>query len=138
MTPEALATLHARAFEGQGRAWSAQEFGDLLGSPHVFAVTQAFGCLIGRVIADEAEILTLATDPDCRRQGIARTLLHSYEAQALSSGAKLSFLEVAEDNVAAVSLYLTSGYVQTARRADYYHPPNGPPIDALMLRKNLG
>ena len=51
-----MAALHARAFAGQGRAWSAAEFADLLASSLVFAVGDTRGFALGRVIADEAEV----------------------------------------------------------------------------------
>lgn len=138
MTPEAMALLHARAFAGQGRAWSVQEFKELLINPHVYTVSQAHGFALGRVIADEAELLSLATDPKHQRQGIGRAILHAYETQARALGAVSSFLEVARDNAAAVALYRSAGYDQTACRTGYYHRPDGQKIDALILSKSLG
>ena len=132
-----MARLHARAFEGQGRAWTAKEFATLLESPHVFAIggTECFA--LGRVIVDEAELLTIATDPARRRSGLARAALFAFEDAAHVKGAAQVFLEVSADNRVAQGLYLSAGYAQTARRAGYYHRPDGQAVDALILRKHL-
>ena len=137
MTPEAMAALHARAFAGRGRAWSAGEFADLLDSQHVFAVYVPGGFALGRVSADEAELLTIATDPDLRRKGIGRQVLAAFEARALQNGARVAFLEVAQDNIAACALYAQAGYHEIARRAGYYQTPEGGKADALVLQKAL-
>ncbi|GGO54694.1 ribosomal-protein-alanine N-acetyltransferase [Roseovarius pacificus] len=137
MTPEALAGLHGRAFAGQGRAWSAGEFAGLLDSPLVFAVGDARGFALGRVIAGEAELLTIATAPEARRQGVGRGTLALFEAEAVARGAGTVFLEVAEDNTAARGLYAVTGYEQAARREGYYPRANGSAADALILRKAL-
>lgn len=137
MTPEALARTHARAFTGQSRGWSAQEIADLMQSPLVFAVGDARAFALGRAIADEAELLTLATDPDHRRKGLARARLAAFEAAAKARGARIAFLEVAADNAGARALYDAAGYVQTARRRGYYARPDRGPVDALILQKSI-
>lgn len=135
--PQALARLHQRAFAGQSRAWEGAEFAALLDRAHVFAVGGAQAFALGRVIADEAELLTLATDPEARRQGLARACLAGFEAEARKRGATCAFLEVAETNGAAVALYLAAGYRQSARREGYYRLEGGRRADALILTKGL-
>ncbi|WP_108813797.1 GNAT family N-acetyltransferase [Loktanella sp. Alg231-35] len=136
MTPQALADLHALAFSAT-RAWSAQEFESLLNHPGAILASNDASFALLRVVADEAEVLTLATDPAKRRQGLARATLVSGEALAMDRGAKTVFLEVAEDNAAARTLYETSGYAQVGRRPGYYIPQGGTPVAALVLRKEL-
>lgn len=136
MTPDALATLHAAAFT-QSRPWSTAEFTDLLASPFCFLTEDSQSFALGRAIADEAELLTIATHPDARRQGLARARLSEFEAKACARGAISAFLEVAADNPAAIALYMSQGYVETARRAGYYPRPNATAVDALILRKIL-
>lgn len=137
MTPEILAACHARAFADAGRAWSTEEFAGLLTSALVFAVGDARAFALGRVIADEAELLTLATDPAQRRQGLARRCLAGFEASAQARGAAMALLEVAEDNAPAQALYRTAGYRETARRPRYYARGHGIMVDALILSKRL-
>lgn len=138
MTPEGMAALHARAFAGQGRAWSAAEFTALSDSALVFALGDARAFALARAVADEAELLTIATDPAHRRKGLARQLLHGIEAAALARGALRLFLEVAADNAAAHALYRAKGYRQIACRAGYYPRENGRAADALVMEKALG
>lgn len=136
MTPEALANLHARAFTTQ-RPWSAAEFADLMSSDFVFVVSTEHSFAMGRVIADEAELLTLATDPTYRRHGLGRQMLHAFEAEAQARGAVRSFLEVAADNTAAITLYDGAGYGRNGRRPEYYHAPDGRRVDALLMSRPL-
>jgi len=138
MTPEALASTHARAFAGVDRGWSSAEFAALLQGPGVFTVGDDRAFALGRVTADEAELLTLVTDPGARRQGRGRAALDAFEAAARARGAARAFLEVAEDNAAARGLYAAAGWEIIARRAAYYPRPAAPAADALVLAKPFG
>lgn len=132
MTPEALAALHGRCFSTP-RPWSAAEFEDLLASRFCFLLTEPGGFLLGRVIADEAELLTVAVDPDQRRQGTGQKLLSRFSETSEKQGATTAFLEVAEDNTAARALYAGAGWAESGRRRAYYHRPDGSAVDALLL-----
>lgn len=132
-----MAAVHTRAFKEQGRPWSAQEFASLLDSPYVFCVGDTFAFALGRAIAGEAELLTLATDPLQLRQGLGRKALQLFEAEARLRGAESCFLEVAADNFAALALYYSGGFQEIARRNAYYEKPSGNRVDALILQKPL-
>lgn len=136
MTPEALAETHARSFTDV-RSWSAAEFAELLADPGICAFGEERAFVLARFVADEAEILTLATHPDLRRRGFARAALESFETAARAYGITEVFLEVGEDNTAARALYESLGYLTLGRRPDYYRREDGPPVAALMLRKPL-
>jgi ribosomal-protein-alanine N-acetyltransferase len=137
MTAEELAALHAEAFAGQGRAWRAAEFAGLLAGPHVILCHRKGAFALGRVIADEAELLTIATAPEMRKQGLARCLLRELEQAGARRGATRLFLEVAEDNEAARALYTSAGFAETGRRKGYYARDDADPVDALLLEKPL-
>lgn len=137
MTPEALAALHGAAF-APSRGWSAREFEGFLADPACLMVTRPGGFALARVTLDEAELLTIATDPDQRRQGIARSLLAELLAALPARGAETLFLEVAEDNAAARALYALAGFEEAGRRRGYYPRAAGPAADALILRRALG
>jgi len=83
MTPDSLASLHARCFTTPA-PWSAASFAAFLADPAVFLIADPQGraFLLGRVIAGEAELLTLATAPESRRLGLARDLLARFDRQA--------------------------------------------------------
>lgn len=136
MTPAALSALHHSVFTTP-RPWSEAEIADLLTGTGVFWLGDARGFVMGRSVAGEAEVLTLAVAPTLRRQGIARALMHGFADQAVMTGAETAFLEVAEDNSAAVALYLSLGYTQAGRRRAYFETPQGKHIDALVMTKSL-
>ncbi|EEE37079.1 ribosomal-protein-alanine acetyltransferase [Rhodobacteraceae bacterium KLH11] len=136
MTPEELAHIHAAAFT-QSRPWAASEFADLLASrfAHLVGNTQSFALF--QVIADEAELLTIATHPNHQRQGHARQIMAEWHAEAQRLGASRAFLEVAEDNSAAIALYSACGYTPRATRKAYYLRENGPNVDAIVMECHL-
>ena len=134
MSPAAMAALYARAFP-QSRAWSADEIAGLMAAPG-FAVTTDAGFALGRAVAGEAELVTVAVDPGARRQGEGRALLAAFDAQARALGAETAFLEVADDNTAARGLYRAAGWVETGRRKGYYRRAAGT-VDAVMMNKTL-
>jgi ribosomal-protein-alanine N-acetyltransferase len=76
--------------------------------------------LVGWLLVDEMHIATIATHPDYRRQGIGRKLLSYALMRALDEGARSSFLEVRESNLAAQEMYHHFGYHATGRRRRYY------------------
>ncbi|RME14900.1 MAG: GNAT family N-acetyltransferase [Alphaproteobacteria bacterium] len=136
MTPAQMAALHARAFPRE-RPWSAAEIAALMDTPGGFAVTGPSGFALGRAIAGEAELLTIAVAPEARRQGRGRALLAAFEAEAARRGAARGFLEVAEDNAAARALYAAAGWQETGRRPGYYALAGGGRVDALLMDKAL-
>lgn len=137
MSPEDMAALYGAAF-AQSRAWSAAEISGLLAQPTTFAIAAgAAGFALGRVVADEAELITLAVAPEMRRTGVGRGLLAGFEAAAKARGAVRALLEVAADNRAALGLYRADEWRESARRRGYYRRINGVHCDAIILAKAL-
>ncbi|HBM40944.1 MAG: ribosomal-protein-alanine N-acetyltransferase [Roseobacter sp.] len=135
MTPQDMARIHAAAFV-HDRAWTAQEIADLLASPFVTYLAEPQGFALTRLIAGEAELLTLAVDPAAQRQGIGRRLLQRW-MDGLEAQADTAFLEVAADNTAAIALYTSAGFRQTATRRGYYQRKDAPSVDALILSRQF-
>ncbi len=140
---DALAAgLHALCFKESGeRAWSADEFRQLLGTPGCLGMVAVLeqrpaGLALARVAADEAEVLTLGVVPSLRRQGIGDFLLARLGHACRQCGARCLFLEVAEDNFPARRLYGSNGFVVVARR-DGYYARGGCRGAALVLRREL-
>ena len=137
MTPDGMAAIHRACFTTP-RPWTAAEFAALLANTYCFCTTAPQGFALGRAVAGEAELLTLAVLPDAQGRGIGRALVAAFLDTARVRGSDTAFLEVAETNGAAIHLYLTSGFVQTGRRPKYYHQPDGTAIAALNFARDLG
>ena len=88
------------------------------------------GILVAWLLVDEVHIATIAIHPEFRRQGIGRRLLSHTLRRALDDGARSSFLEVRESNLAAQEMYRQFGYEATGRRKRYYKD-NGE--DAILM-----
>jgi ribosomal-protein-alanine N-acetyltransferase len=132
MTLATMAALHAQCFDVP-RPWSAPEIAQILQGPHAFAIQESAGFLLGRAVAGEAEILTLAVNPAARRQGIGRNLVQRFLVHAKERNAQTAFLEVAANNTAAIALYLVCGFCLSGLRRSYYQGPSGQNLDAIVM-----
>ncbi len=92
------------------------------------AVLSAF--LLAWKVADEFELLALATHPDFQRQGAARALVSTLLAHAESAAARLISLEVRQNNDPALRLYQACGFSVAGVRPRYYSDTGE---DALIL-----
>lgn len=118
----ALAALHGACFH---RGWSEDEFERLLIDRNVVAhqVTigrRLAGFIISRIIAGEAEILSVAVAAARRRKGLAGQMLSLHLRRLAGLGARTVFLEVDEANAAANRLYGRAGFRAVGRREGYY------------------
>jgi [ribosomal protein S18]-alanine N-acetyltransferase len=129
----ALAAIHASAFPAS-EVWGEDAIDLQLALSGSFGlIDQRGGMLLGRVTADEAEVLTLAVAPAVRRRGIAMALLSAARAEIAVRGGKAVFLEVSVGNLAAQALYHRFGFVEVGRRQRYYADSS----DALVLRMKI-
>lgn len=131
-----LASIHAACFI-LPRPWSAPEIRALLDSPHVFLLSESDGFLLGRAVAGEAELLTLAVLPTTQGRGLGGRLVQGFLSAAQARAATTAFLEVAAGNDTAIRLYERAGFAQTGSRKGYYTAPDGQRIDALILSRTL-
>ncbi len=131
-----MASVHSDSFE---RPWSALDMAAHTLRDVCFGI-DTDGRLAAFVIiscaADQAEVLTIATAKAARRQGLARRLLEGVIPQLQKHGAAELFLEVAEDNTAALALYKTSGFQPIGRRPGYYRRTAGR-MAAITFSKKL-
>lgn len=118
-----LAELHKACFD---TPWNIQAMSDLLSMPGslAFVIEQSTDMPVGFVIAncaaDQADILAIGILPAYRRGQLGRRLMAYLSDQMRSLGVAAIFLEVAADNLAAISLYKKCGYIEIARRGNYY------------------
>jgi ribosomal-protein-alanine N-acetyltransferase len=134
-----LAALHGEIF-GEAR-WSLAQISNSL----ALDTTQALlvcegekpqGFILCQIVAEESEILTFCVAPLARRKGLGTLLLNEAAAMARQKKANRLFLEVAADNVAAITLYEKAGFRIVGTRAGYYKRTAGP-IDAVMMSLRL-
>ena len=122
--------------------WDEASVATLTAPPAGFAVIaldvqdQPVGFVMARVAAEDAEILAIGVLPPARRGGVGRLLVEAAVAKSRDLGATALFLEVAEDNQAAWTLYKACGFFSVGRRPGYYKRPDGR-VAALVLRRNL-
>ena len=95
------------------------------------------GFIMSRLTPPDAELLTFAVDPARRGTGLGRLLLERHLLNLERGGARLVFLEVADDNAAALALYERSGFKIIGRRENYYQRASGERRAALTMRLEL-
>ena len=91
------------------------------------------GYLLATIILDEAEILSIAVSSDHQKCGRGAGLLGYFLAYIDAQDVKTAFLEVAADNVPALTLYHRHGFAEFGRRPSYYKRSDGD-CDAIMMR----
>ena len=136
MTPDQMAVIHRACFTTP-RPWSASEISALLDSPHCFACCADSGFLLGRAVAGEAELLTIAVSPAAQGRGMGAHLMDLFLDAARHRHSDQAFLEVAANNPAAIRLYLKKGFIQTGQRPAYYRQPDGSAVAALNFTRPL-
>ncbi|MEL6750751.1 MAG: GNAT family N-acetyltransferase [Pseudomonadota bacterium] len=141
-----IATLHAKGF---ARGWSTGEIAalDSEASVTTFVVrcegegdAEACGFVMLRQAADEAEILSIAVDPDTRGGGFGHALMGAAIRHCQSERFARLILEVDAGNVPAVALYQRLGFRETGRRVGYYANDAEPAAarhDALVMELSL-
>jgi len=75
---------------------------------------------IWQVAGDECELLSIAVNATERGKGYAKALMEYSHKELAKQGFKKKFLEVRENNAAAISLYKKLGYEKIAERKKYY------------------
>lgn len=140
-----VASMHAGLFDP---AWTEESLRNLLASPGATALVAKLrlhpenppapaGFIIGRIAADEAEILTLGVCTPFQRRGIAKRLVEGLMRAVAAGGGERLHLEVAADNVAAIALYKGLSFEQVGLRKNYYQRSDGTTCDALTLSCSL-
>jgi [ribosomal protein S18]-alanine N-acetyltransferase len=132
-----LARLHAPLFD---QPWDAASFRQFLEHPGATAFMaragspqQTVGFVLGRIAADEAEILTLGVAKDWQRLGIGKRLVEALCRAAKKAEAQRLHLEVSIGNAPALLLYKRLGFQESGRRTGYYERAGAAPQDAINL-----
>ena len=118
-----LVELEETLFPGDS-PWRAEMFWSELAAGHHYVVHRdSVGLIDGyaglMVVADEAEVQTIGVRPDAQGSGLGRVLLRNLMRAA---GPRRVLLEVRTDNVKALALYASAGFVRLGIRRRYYQP----------------
>lgn len=141
-----MAAIHAESF---AIGWDRTEIERMVLDGHVADVMVSrapigeivTGFAISRVVLDEAELLTIALDPEVRGRGFSEALLERHAQRVRQAGAIWHFLEVADANTPALALYRRLDFAEIGRRKGYYPGGKGGAAqrhDAITMRRDLG
>lgn len=84
--------------------------------------------------AADSDVQTIALDESVRGRGEGRALLRTLLSAAVARRARETFLDVRADNVPAIALYRSEGFVEIGRRPGYYAVDG---TDAIVMRLDL-
>lgn len=138
---EALSGLHAPLFD---QPWDSATFSQLLSHPGATSFLaragdppEVVGFILGRLVADEAEILSLGVKKEWQRLGIGRRLVEALARAAKKADVHRLYLEVSVNNGPALLLYKRLGFEECGRRKGYYEHMGAPAEDAINLSRAL-
>jgi ribosomal-protein-alanine N-acetyltransferase len=105
--------------------WEQDAISSSLEQTHIFSWVgesdeEIIAHVISSIVLDEAEILTIAVNPEYRRKGYARDLLRQCYQEWRASGVRAAYLEVRTSNHGARALYQNCGWVDSGTRKSYY------------------
>lgn len=137
-----IAGLHATLFSPP---WTEESIHTSLDHPASTAFVavvgappkQCIGFVLGQLVADQAEILSIGVAKEWQKKGIGGLLVGALARAAQRAEAKTLFLDVAADNDAALELYRKAGFLGTGLRRGYYERPGAEAVDALTLALRL-
>lgn len=120
--------------------WSENSFKEAFSNEHtaIYAALRVDGVLCGfscmMSVGEEAEILNIAVSPAYRRHGIGLALMDAMLHDAEDKHVAQVFLEVRSQNVPAISLYESKGFMKIGLRKRYYTRPVD---DAILMALDL-
>ena len=122
---QAVADLETQLFAGRFTARSLRDmlnklafYGAVLPAVGQAAVIHAY-CL-STITADCADIIAIGTHRDWQRRGFGRLMLEHLIGVTEQQHVEKIVLEVAADNMPAIQLYDSCGFVETGCRKNYY------------------
>ena len=103
---------------------------------HMLFVSEISGKIVAyagiSISYEQGDILSVCVSKDFRRLGLAKSLLEMLFNKAKDLGVQTMFLEVEEDNLPAINLYVALGFKEISRRKNYYGDKT-----AIIMSKNL-
>ena len=131
-----------RAFDPEyGEAWNGAQCISMLSLPYTQLIIaedkdEVYGFAFTRGICEDEELLMLAIEPDKRRIGVASALMQYIISDAVKNARTHIFLEMRENNVAAL-FYKEFRFEQIGIREKYYKGLSGKYYNAITKRITL-
>ncbi|OYW43654.1 MAG: hypothetical protein B7Z38_00670 [Rhodobacterales bacterium 12-64-8] len=134
--PAALSAIHTASFhegwtEADFHTWLARAEAICVVAEHAGEVV-SFGLALAA--GSDAELLTIASVPAQRSRGLGRQIMRALDVEAGRRGLDRWILEVARNNLPAIGLYSSEGFVEIGLRKAYYPSETGR-IDALVMSR---
>lgn len=107
--------IHQEAF---GKNLSSKDFK----APYKIIGVRNFAYMIYTEVLNEVEIIFIAVDAAHKRRGLATEIIDAIDGTI--------YLDVNENNFGAINFYRSCGFVEYARRKNYY--PDG---DAILMKR---
>ncbi|MGK5087193.1 ribosomal protein S18-alanine N-acetyltransferase [Bdellovibrionota bacterium FG-2] len=112
----------------QAAPWTLAHFQAELAKPHGHFLVltddetdeRVAGYIVFWTLLEDAQILTVAVAPDCRRHGFARLMMRQALNGALRQGCTQMLLDVRKSNKSAIALYDSLGFTVTRIIKDAY------------------
>ena len=127
---EFLSSIYRQCFS---KSWSKKEIEHLINLCGFFGFWCTEGMIMCNTAVDEAEIYTICVLPSSRGKGIGKNLLNMALKHARLHKVQKMFLEVAKDNIPAIKLYNSAGFIEVGCRKKYYNNQT----DALIMELKL-
>ena len=129
-----IARLETQCFSDP---WSEKSIASELENPlSLWLVALSGDTVVGYVgsqsVLGEADMMNIAVDEACRRQGIGKNLVLNLVEQLKEQGIHSLSLEVRQSNAPAIALYEEMGFQQVGLRPNYYRNPKE---NAMIFRK---
>lgn len=136
---DALSRIHTQSFDD---GWTPADITTWISRAEGIALLaeenrEQFAFALALAAGDEAELLTIATDPARRGQGLGHMIFRALDTEAARRGLNRWILEVARNNLPAIALYKSEGFVEIAVRKAYYKQREGR-VDALVMSRPVG
>lgn len=135
-----ISDLHSKAFnEKAENEWTVEAFKAMFAIKGTICYLvnydeQPIGFGLIRQVTDEAEIITFCILPNECKNGYATLLLEWIIKDLQRQSIKRLFLEVSENNVAALGLYKKCSFDIIGRRKGYYQNKHGKNTDAIVMQ----
>jgi ribosomal-protein-alanine N-acetyltransferase len=131
---EIISQIHQSCFDD---GWSEKSFFEMLSQNAFFGFfsKEKTGFILGKIVCEEIEIITICVLPNFRRRGIGKLLMETIDVHAKTCSVDRIFLEVSEDNVIAQKMYKNFGYKEIAERRGYYQTQTCRK-NAIIMMKN--